>query len=320
MRTRRETLGLLAAGAAAAALPHPARAQAMPKIVIGMSGWTGFAPLTLAEKAGLFKKHGVDAETKFIAQKERHLAMAAGAVQGIATTIDTHISYTAAGVELTQVVLLDRSKGGDGVAVRDGIKGFADLKGKTVACDGAGTTPYFTFLCMLKKNGMTARDLRFATLSPKDAANAFVAGQYDAAVTYEPYLSTIRNDPKAGRILATTVDYPVVVDTVAFQPAFIAANRKAVAGVVAGYFDALAMIKEKPDEAFRIMGERVNQTPDQFRASAQYIEWQDQAMNKAYFAKDMGEFMEMAAAIQLEAGVIRTRPDLSKMVDASFLA
>ncbi len=326
MLTRRQTLGLIAGGAAAAAMPLPAssqsstKTQALPKLIIGMSGWTGFAPLTLAEKAGLFKKHGVDAETKFIAQKERHLALAAGAVQGIATTVDTHISYTAAGVDLTQVLLLDRSKGGDGIAVRDAIKGFADLKGKTVACDGAGTTPYFTFLCMLKKNGMSAKDLRFATLSPKDAANAFVAGQYDAAVTYEPYLSVIRNDPKAGRILATTIEYPVVVDTVAFQPAFIAANKAAVAGVVAGYFDALAMIREKPDEAFRIMGERVNQTADQFRASAQFIEWQDRAMNKAYFAKEMGPFMEMAAAIQLEAGVIRAKPDLAKMVDAGFVA
>ena len=30
------------------------------KVTIGMSGWTGFAPLTLAKEAGLFKKHGLD--------------------------------------------------------------------------------------------------------------------------------------------------------------------------------------------------------------------------------------------------------------------
>jgi hypothetical protein len=43
-----------------------------------MSGWTGFAPLTLAEKAGIFKKNGVDASIKFIPQKDRPLAIAAG--------------------------------------------------------------------------------------------------------------------------------------------------------------------------------------------------------------------------------------------------
>ena len=47
------------AGLAAPALAQaqtPAKAGDPPKVVIGMSGWTGFAPLTLAEKAGIFKK------------------------------------------------------------------------------------------------------------------------------------------------------------------------------------------------------------------------------------------------------------------------
>ena len=30
------------------------------KVAIAISGWTGFAPLTLANEAGLFKKQGLD--------------------------------------------------------------------------------------------------------------------------------------------------------------------------------------------------------------------------------------------------------------------
>ncbi len=119
----------LAAGLALA-LAAPASAQQMPKVVLAMSGWTGFAPLTSAEKEGLFKKHGVDVEIKFIAQKERHLAMAAGQVQAIATTIDTQVSYTAAGVPLTQILLLDKSNGGDGIVVRAPIQSLAGSQGQ----------------------------------------------------------------------------------------------------------------------------------------------------------------------------------------------
>ena len=36
------------------------------KVAIGISGWTGFAPLTLAREAGLFKKHGLDVSIKKI--------------------------------------------------------------------------------------------------------------------------------------------------------------------------------------------------------------------------------------------------------------
>ncbi len=34
------------------------------KVAIGISGWTGFAPLTLAKEAGIFKKNGLDVTIK----------------------------------------------------------------------------------------------------------------------------------------------------------------------------------------------------------------------------------------------------------------
>ncbi|MBL8670171.1 MAG: ABC transporter substrate-binding protein [Alphaproteobacteria bacterium] len=295
------------------------QAQQMPKVVLAMSGWTGFAPLTLAEQAGLFKKNGVDVEIRFIPQPQRHLAVASGQVQAAATTVDTFLVWNAADVELTQVLLLDKSNGGDGIAVRSAINSFADLKGKTIAVDGPGTTPYFTLIYMLKRNGISNSDVKFVTLSPKDAATAFVAGQYDAAATYEPYLSQVRSNPGAGKILATTKDYPVVVDTLAFQPDYIKKNPTIVKNVIAGFFDALDMIKKEPAKSYEIMGKKVNLSGDQFKASAAFIAWQDKKANQEYFAKGLRPFMEYSANIQMQAGVIKKIPDLSKMMDDSFI-
>lgn len=67
------------------------------KVAIGISGWTGFAPLTLADKAGIFKKHGLDVDVKMIPQSSRHLAVASGTIQCAATTVETYISWNAAG-------------------------------------------------------------------------------------------------------------------------------------------------------------------------------------------------------------------------------
>ena len=81
---------LIALAAAALALTAPFTAQAQEtKVAIGISGWTGFAPLTLAKEAGLFKKHGLDVSIKKIPQKDRHLAIASGDVQCAATTVET---------------------------------------------------------------------------------------------------------------------------------------------------------------------------------------------------------------------------------------
>ena len=113
------------------------------KVTLGMSGWTGFAPLTLADKAGIFKKNGVDVDIKMIPQKDRQLALAAGAIQCAATTVETHVAWNANGVPITQIVQLDKSYGADGLAVRNDVKSFADLKGKTVGVSAPGTAPSF---------------------------------------------------------------------------------------------------------------------------------------------------------------------------------
>ncbi len=310
---------LLAASAASLAAPALVRAQSFPKITIGMSGWTGFAPLTLAEQAGLFKANGIEVETKFVPQRERNLALVSGALNCVVTTVDTMILWASA-APLVQVLVLDRSKGGDGVAVRPNIGGWAGLKGKTIAVDGAGTTPYFVLAYMMRENGVSIKDVTTATLAPQPAAQAFVAGQFDGCSTYEPYLSQVRGmGEDKGRILATTVQHPCVVDTLAFQPAFIQANPEAVRRVVKSWYDALAMIKAEPDRSYEIMGRRVNQTGEAFKASAQYIEWQDGAMNKAYVAAGLPEFQQKALEVQKETGVVRGNVDLTKLLDTQFL-
>ena len=154
---------LLAAGACAAGMAGTAAAQET-KIVLGMSGWTGFAPLTLADKAGIFKKNGLDVGLKMIPQKDRHLALASGSIQCAATTVETHVAWNANGVPIVQIFQMDKSYGADGLAVRNDVKGFADLKGKAIGVSAPGTAPYFGLAWMLNKNGMTMKDVKLVAL------------------------------------------------------------------------------------------------------------------------------------------------------------
>ncbi|MDB5893159.1 MAG: transporter permease [Rhodoferax sp.] len=312
-------LAMGAIGAGLAALSGGAQAQDT-KIVLGMSGWTGFAPLSLADKAGIFKKNGLDVEIKFIPQKDRHLALAAGAIQCAATTVETHVAWNANGVPIVQIFQMDKSFGADGIAVRGDIKSFADLKGKTIGVDAPGTSPYFGLAWMLNKNGMTLKDVKLTTLAPQAAAQAFVAGQNDAAMSYEPYLSTVRDNPAAGRIMATTIDYPMVMDTVGCAPTWLKTNAKAARALTESYFQALDMIKADPAKSNELMGSAVKQTGEQFAKSAAYLRWQDKAANQKFFAGEITAFMKESEKILLEAGVIRKAPDdLAATFDASFI-
>jgi len=314
MRTR------LAVAVSSAALAYAVAAGAQEtKVAIGISGWTGFAPLTLAKEAGIFKKNGVDVTIKKIPQKDRHLAIASGDVQCAATTVETYVVWNANGVPITQVVQLDKSYGADGLAVRNGIAKIADLKGKTVGVDAPGTSPYFGLAYMLKKNGLSIKDVTVATMSPQAAAQAFVAGQNDAAMTYEPYLSSVRDKPDSGKIIATTLDYPMVMDTFGCTPKFIKENPKAVKAMVDSYFEALEMIKKEPAKSYEIMGADVKQSGEQFAKSAAYLRWQDKAANQQFFNGPIQAFSKESADLLLEVGIIKSIPDVNSLVDTQFI-
>jgi NitT/TauT family transport system substrate-binding protein len=305
---------------ALASLAAAASAQETP-VAIAISGWTGFAPLTLAKEAGLFKKHGLDVSIKKIPQKDRHLAIASGDVQCAATTVETWVAWNANGVPTTQIFQLDKSYGADGMVVKPGITKITDLKGKTVAASAPGTSPYFGLAWMLKKNGLTVKDVKVVNLEPQAAANAMIAGTdgIDAAMTYEPYLGAVRAKPEAGKIIATTLDYPMVMDTFGCAPKFLADNPKAAKALADAYFDALEMIKADPKKSFEIMGADVKQSGEAFEKSQAYLRWQDRAANQKFFAGEHAAFTKEAADLLLEAGIIKQIPDLSKLADTRFL-
>jgi NitT/TauT family transport system substrate-binding protein len=275
----------LAAAIAATLIATPAMAQST-KVAIGISGWTGFAPLTLAREAGIFARNGLDVTIKKIPQASRHLAIASGDIQCAATTVETWIVWNANGVATTQLFQMDKSYGADGMAVRNNINAIKDVKGKTVAASAPGTAPYFTLAWFLKKNGLTVKDVTVVNMEPAAAAQAFIAGQNDVAMTYEPYLSAVRAKPEAGKIIATTLDYPMVMDTF---------------------------------KAYEIMGADVKQSGDAFGNSAKYLRWQDQAANKTFFTGEFVTFNKEAADLLLEIGVIKAIPDLSKLADTRFV-
>ncbi|QUS38103.1 ABC transporter permease [Tardiphaga alba] len=307
----------LAAFAATPVAVTPAAAQT--KVTIGMSGWTGFAPLTLAKEAGIYAKNGLDVTIKKIPQASRHLAIASGDVQCAATTVETWVVWNANGVATTQLFQLDKSYGADGMAVRGNVAAIKDLKGKTVAASAPGTAPYFTLAWFLKKNGLSVKDVSVVNMEPGPAAQAFIAGQNDAAMTYEPYLSAVREKPEAGKIIATTLDYPMIMDTFGCSPKFIAENEAAVKALTKSYFEALAMIKADQAKSYEIMGADVKQSGEKFGASAQYLRWQDQEQNKKFFAGEHAAFSKEAAELLLEIGVIKQIPDLTKLADPRFI-
>ena len=126
-------------------------------------------------------------------------------------------------------------------------------------------------------------------------------------------------DAEAGKIIATTLDYPMVMDTFGCTPKFLADNPKAAQALTDSYFEAIALIAKDPKKSYEIMGADVKQTGEQFGESAKYLRWQDKAANQKFFAGEIQAFSAEAADLLLEAGIIKQVPDLNGLADTQYI-
>jgi sulfonate transport system substrate-binding protein len=80
------------------------------------------------------------------------------------------------------------------------VKEVADLRSKKIAVTkGAGS--HFLLLAALANAGLSFKDITPAYLTPADGRAAFVSGNVDAWVAWDPFLTSARRQ-SSGRILA----------------------------------------------------------------------------------------------------------------------
>ncbi len=86
------------------------------------------------------------------------------------------------------------------VGAQSPIKTLADLKGKKVAVTkGAGS--HFLLLAALAKSGLNFKDISPAYLTPADGRAAFIGGNVDAWVAWDPFLTSAQRQSNA-RVLS----------------------------------------------------------------------------------------------------------------------
>lgn len=308
---------LLTAGSALAAEP----------IKLGMSTWIGYAPLYLAKEKGFFQKRGIEVEVVVIeSPADRRAAFAGDKIQGMATTVDTHVMTAAAEnpIAVKQVLALDDSNGGDGIVAKKEIKTIKDLKGKTVAAQlGAGAS-YFWLNYVLSQNGMKFSDIKAVDMKAGDAGAAFVAGKVDAAVTWEPWLSRAKDTPFGSVLLASDKTPGIIVDSLAFKPDFLKKRGEDVKKIVAGWNEAVQFAAANPKEADAIMAKFTNQKPEEFTKEKSGVRFYGDKENKEYFGTSQKPGLlytvtQRAADLWFDLKFIKTKPKAADLIDGSYL-
>ncbi|WP_423820677.1 ABC transporter substrate-binding protein [Salinisphaera sp. SPP-AMP-43] len=302
-----------------------ASAADRPAVDLGISSWIGYGPIFVAEQKGFFAKEGVDVTLHRIEKAaNRRSALASGAIDGFPTTPDTFVSTAAAHLPVVQVMALDNSNGADGIVANKAIDSFESLKGKKVGLETGGGASYFWFLYLLHQHGMSLQDIDVNDMSARAAGAAFAAGQLDAAVTWQPWLTTADQRPFGHTLITSKATPGVIADTLGFRRDFVEQHPQRVQAVVNAVFDAMAYTRDHQQAAYAIMAKAMGQTPQQFAQSAEGVRWYDLAMNREYFGapKQPGPLYELcrqAAALFVDAGVIDHKPEIEPLISARFV-
>jgi NitT/TauT family transport system substrate-binding protein len=309
---------------AGTALVTPAEAEPLK---IRYSIWVGYGPLFIAKEKGFFKEEKVDVELVNIEDpKEGFVALAAGRLDGVVSTIDTMVLYLKKPNEYQYVLALDDSTGGDGIVARKEIQSIKDLKGKKVAVNEGSVSQFFLNV-VLKDNGMTQKDVEVVNMKQGDAGAAFVAEKVDAAVTWEPWLSKGKAAPH-GKILIDSKQTPgLITDVLIFPRTVIQKRTREIQGVVNAWNKAVAFWQKNPDEGNKIMAAGVGdwlKDPKVFAEVLTGVKFYDQADNKKFFGAsakpgDLAKVVQNALDIWGSFDKVQVKTTPKELINYSFI-
>src|SRR3989475_12485910 len=235
-------------------------------IHIASSTWTGYALIYLANAKGIWKQHGLDVNFKDVEDpNDRFIALTAGRLEGMASTVDAFARQQSNGVPAIEVFPIDASVGGDGILAKDTITTEAEREGKNGAVNQGSASEGF-LAQVLKDNGLSLSDVKEQNMKSGEAGAAFVASKVDVAVTWEPWLSKAKTRTD-GHILVSSKQYPdLIMDSFAFRKDFIQKYPDTVKDFMKAYYDALTWMQANQTEALKVIGDAVQESPSDVSA------------------------------------------------------
>jgi NitT/TauT family transport system substrate-binding protein len=299
----------------AAAFASPSHAEPLR---VSHTIWVGFGPPFIAQEEGFFAEQGIAVELIRIEDHTTTYAgLSSGQIDAVAAALQDAPAFSdSAEAPLVCVLMLDESRGADGILARRDIQTIVDLTGRSVAVLHGSVTHFFLSV-LLRDAGLSLDDLEVVDLSAEDAGEAFLLGEVDAAVTWEPWLSQGRQT-EHGHVLTDTSEHPGLIVDGLLARADVFAERKDDFRAFARAWDAaVAFYEADPDEAIAIMARHVGgwlEDPAVFAETLQGVRYFDVASSRAYFGtpEQPGQIYETARyAIDLWASVGMLKMKLS---------
>ncbi len=303
--------------------------QNNPKIdsmSLGFSAWPGWLPWQVSQDKEVFDRDKINVNLKwFDNYNDSIAALNSGAIAANSQTLADTIASLSKGKDLVVVLTNDNSTGNDQIIISDRLKSAKDLKGKKVAAE-EGTVDHFLLVQVLKRVGMTMKDIEFVPLETSKAADAFVAGRVDAVAVFAPFTTKALKRP-GSRTLFSSKDFPgLISDHLVFNRKFVNEHPEKVQAIVNSWFDTLNHMSRgnNKDEADVIMAKRAGVSLAEYKdyldgTKIFSVEENIEAFKTGPDNTYLPRAAETTSKFLLENGLVKTKVDVSKLFDDRFV-
>ena len=287
-----------------------------------MQPWIGYALWYVAQAKGIFAKHGLT-RVDFVNYSDdaADLAiMASGAVEATSAAVQNVLQHFQTSDEFAVVMLEDTSTTADAVLASQSVKSIADLRGKSVGYE-QGSTSHLLIASALSAAGLDLTAIKSVNMPAAQAAAALIAGRIDAAVTYEPYVSTALQARTDLQRLYTAGQSPgLISDCLLVTRKALVTRPGQIAAILRSWDDAQSEYQRNPAQCQAIMakgvGAELENLSSTFAGVHYYSLKESQLLLPGNFSQVV---LPQVNSLSVELGLIKNRVASSKVVDMNPL-
>ncbi len=301
--------------------PNGARAEAEPRLHVGVDLWAGYYPALLAEQLGYFRDEQVTVDISIPEDTDQLLVdFAAGSLDGIGVAVGDTINVVEAHADARIVMITDVSDGADMVLAMPPIKRPEDLRGKAVGTNLGGFGELFV-RHMFDEHDVSASAIKVVNVDAAQAVDRLVSGEVAAVHTWEPYATRAR--AAGARVLYTSHDADgLVMDGLMFSGESLRTRPTAVRRFLRAWFRAAEHWQAHPQEDDQLLAKRLAVTPDSInRAGVRLLTLPEahEVFVRGPTNRSARHVVQQFVDYFLSRGTISAAPDLDQLLDPHFL-
>jgi NitT/TauT family transport system substrate-binding protein len=305
----------------------PPEAESRSPLRLPYIYWGGHYPILVAKAKGFFDRQGVEVELTYIEDLMQVLPdFTAGKFDGFDMAPDSPARLLAKNSNVRVVLLQGACDGCDEIVARPEIRTIADLKGKKI---GVQVGSYSELLVgeMMKAAGLTIADVQLISADEKLVSSYLKNDTIQAGHTWEPYGTQAVNENAGAKIIFSTKQVPrLAPDTLAFRDTVLRERPDDIRAYLRAWFQAVAYMRDPANakEVSEIVGKALNVPADDILHDHDDFEYFTLEEAKKAFDSSNGpslvlSILQKHTEFLISIGALRSRPDLDKIIDPSFL-